>query len=79
MNLGTKSQLKLTILYFGATLAQKEYFKSEKEKMKITTEFYMFDFTCSISFFETISPKKDTSGRKKKKKMDIISSYPNKS
>ena len=43
MSLGTKCQLKLTILNFGAKLAQKEYFKSEKEKMKIITEFYIFD------------------------------------
>ena len=43
MSLGTKYQLKLTILTFAAKLAQKEYFKSEKEKMKIITEFYIFD------------------------------------
>ena len=43
MNLGSKCQFKLTILNFGAKLPQKEYFKSEKEKMKIITEFYIFD------------------------------------
>ena len=66
----------LTILNFWTKLTQKEYFRSKKEKkkMKITIEFYIFQFVQvpnfsfrkQFRFFETSFPKKDTSGGKQK-------------
>ena len=42
-SLGTKFQLKLTILNFCAKLTQKGDFRSKTEKMKTTIEFYIFE------------------------------------
>ena len=41
--LGTKFQLKLTILNFWTKFAKKWYFQSKKEKVNITTEFCIFE------------------------------------
>ena len=43
MVVGTKFQVKVTISNFWTKLTQKGHFQSEKEKMKISIEFYMFE------------------------------------
>ena len=39
ISLGTKLQLKLTILIFWTNFAQKGYFRSNTEKVKIATNY----------------------------------------
>ena len=43
ISLGTKFQLKLTILIFWTKFAQKGFFRSKAEEVKVTIEFYMFE------------------------------------
>ena len=43
--LGTKCQLKLTILFFWSKCAQKRYCCSKPENVNNTTEFYIFELT----------------------------------
>ena len=42
-SLGTKFQLKLTILILWTKLTQKGYFQSKENKMKITIKLYIFE------------------------------------
>ena len=42
-SLGTKFQLKLTILIFWTKFAQNGYFRSKTEKVNTTIEFCIFD------------------------------------
>ena len=72
---GTKFQLKLTILIFWTKFAQKACFRSKTEKMNITIELCIFELVqvtnFSLSwqfwFFEPNLPKKGVSGQKRKK------------
>ena len=43
ISLATKFQLKAIIITFWTKFAQKGYFRSETEKVNITTEFCMFE------------------------------------
>ena len=43
INLGIKSQFKLTSLIFWTKFAQTGCFQSKKEKMNSATEFYIFE------------------------------------
>ena len=64
--LGTKFQLKLTILVFWTKFAQKEYLQSKIEKINITTEVWIlelvevpsFSLNWQFRFFGPNLPKK---------------------
>ena len=75
ISLGTKFQLKLTILIFWTKFAQKGYFQSKTEKVNSTTEFCIFKLVLvpnfslnwQFWFFWPDLPKKGFSGLKQKK------------
>ena len=50
ISLGTKCQLKLTILIFWTKSAKKMCFQFQTEKVKITTEFYIFELVLVPNF-----------------------------
>ena len=50
ISLGTKFQLKLTILSFLTKFIQKGYFPSKKEKVNVITEFCIFKLTSVPNF-----------------------------
>ena len=74
ISLGTKFQLKLTILIFWAKFAQKEYLQWKTEKVNITIEFWIFElvlvpnFTLNKRFWilEANLPKKGIFSQKEK-------------
>ena len=43
--LATKFKFKQTFLMFGFKFVQKEYFRSKREKVNITVEFYIFELS----------------------------------
>ena len=43
VSLGTKFQLKLTVLSFWTKIAQKGYFRLKTEEVNIAIKFYMFE------------------------------------
>ena len=59
-SLGTKFQLKLTILIFWTKFAQKRCFRSKTEKVNIAIEFYIFKlvYVTNSDFLEQVCPKK---------------------
>ena len=72
ISLGTKFQLKLTILIFWTKFAQKGFFRSKTEKLNTTTEFCIFELiqipcfglNSQFLFFRPNLSKKVISGRK---------------
>ena len=68
ISLGTKFQLKLTILIFWTKFFLKRYFRPKTEKMSSTTEFCIFELgtklQLKLTIFECFLPKKGTYGRK---------------
>ena len=86
LNLGTKFQLKLTILNFWTKFAQKGYFRSKMEEVNMTTEFFIFKVVSVLNFslnwqfwfFKPNLPKKGIFGHKQKKwTLPLNSTYSN--
>ena len=50
ISLGTKFQVKLTILIFWTKFEQKEYIQSKTEKVNITIEFSIFELVYVPNF-----------------------------
>ena len=75
IGLGTKFQIKLTILIFWIKFATKRYFRSQAEKVNITIEFCIFElvyvpnFSLNWQFWVFVPnlPKEGVSSRKRKK------------
>ena len=82
ISLGTKFQLKLTILIFWTKLAQKVYFRFKTEKVNTTFEFWIFELVLvpnfslnwQIWFFGLNLPKKGVSGLKQKNRTASLNS-----